>query len=239
MTRPEITGYLLAGGRSSRMGENKALCRLGGVTLLERALACLHAVTADVAIVGSPVVPGVASIPDTVPGHGPLGGIEAALNDLRHEWAVFLPVDIPLLPHRLFAALVEDWLRQSESGCRIGFVVVEGVSQPLVSLMHKDVLPYVRRALQEGSNKVVPVLEEAALQLAGNAGRSVDTVLRRTEFEAGEATRSLLSWSPTLAENAIRQLWFANLNTPAELREAEAMLDHQGSATSAFSCERS
>ena len=221
--QPEVSGYVLAGGRSSRMGQDKCLLRLGGRTLVEWAVSTLQSCTGDVTVVGPDVLPGVQAIRDEVPGHGPLGGIEAALSHLGRDWAAFLPVDMPLLPPGLYAALISDWLSKAETGCHLGFLVVDQLPQPLVSLMHKSTLPFVRGALRAGQNKVVPVLKSAGRQIAFDLGLSEEAVLRRIEFTAGEAS-DLLPWSPAGMEIATRHLWFTNCNTPQEFYEAEEVL---------------
>lgn len=219
----EISGYVLAGGRSSRMGQDKALLKLGGRTLLDRAVSTLRRCTGDVTVVGTDLLPEVPSIADEAPGQGPLGGIEAALSHLSRDWAAFLPVDMPLLPPGLYAALISDWHSQAQSGCHLGFLVVNGLPQPLVSLMHRSTLPSVRDALRANQNKVVPVLESAGRQMALNLGLQEETVLRRTEFIAGIAANPL-PWTPSGIEIASHHLWFANCNTPEEFHEAEELL---------------
>src|SRR5450631_3928259 len=93
-------GFVLAGGRSRRMGRDKALLEWCGIPLIERAVRSLRSVTSTVRIVGdredlarfAPVVA------DTFPASGPLGGIHAALAASSRDWNLFLPVDLPLLP---------------------------------------------------------------------------------------------------------------------------------------------
>jgi len=78
---PEVTAFILAGGKSTRMGVDKAFAGLDGRTLLARALQLARSVASDVRIVGNkakfarfgPVVE------DMFPNCGPLGGIHAAL----------------------------------------------------------------------------------------------------------------------------------------------------------------
>ncbi|WP_448096354.1 molybdenum cofactor guanylyltransferase [Luteibacter yeojuensis] len=92
--RHVIVGLVLAGGRSSRMGEDKALMRLDGHTLLERGLSVLRAAGAErVAISGTRA----GGIPDRWPEAGPVGGIASAAAGLPDgEWLV-IPVDMPRL----------------------------------------------------------------------------------------------------------------------------------------------
>lgn len=224
-----MRGYVLAGGRSSRMGTDKAAVLFRGRTMLEIAITTMAAVSKDVVVIGdrSAVPDGVRSIADTFPGCGPMGGIEAALRDCRQAsaaYGAFLPVDMPLLPVGLLRALVSLW-RQS-STVRIAVVVADGRLQPLVSLMHVDVLPTLQAALGRGDRKLQPALRAAAGELAAGLRVAEQDVFLQTFLEFGDrvvltADGTELPWRPTEGEWAARAGWFANLNTPEELREAQ------------------
>jgi molybdenum cofactor guanylyltransferase len=92
-----MSAFVLAGGRSSRMGADKALLELDGETLLARTMDCAQSVAVDVGIVGS------ASrfnrygtvVEDVFNDCGPLGGIHAALRASRTEQTLILAVDLP------------------------------------------------------------------------------------------------------------------------------------------------
>ena len=110
-----VLGVVLAGGRSSRMGRDKARLRLDGRTLLRRALRLLATRCSEVMVSGR-AVPGLVSIPDLHPGLGPTGGIASARAWARRHAApgeapllLFVPLDMPgLRPEdldRLLAAL--------------------------------------------------------------------------------------------------------------------------------------
>lgn len=222
---PVLVGYVLAGGRSSRMGQDKAAMRLGGATLLELAVAKLRPVCQEVVVVG-PGVEGVRSILDAHPGCGPVGGIEAALADCCGDWAAFLPVDMPLLPGGLLRAMVGVWRRDAGEGARVCFAVTEGRVQPLISMVHRAVLPWIRGALERGEFRVRPVLERAAAELADEIGGRAEGLLLRTEVRVegrGARIGGEVVWRATAAEWAARELWFSNLNTPEEFGEAERL----------------
>ena len=108
-SRPEFTGLILAGGRASRMGRDKALLRLGGVTLLDQArdLLC-HAGAAKTVILGRPdEADGLA---DNDPGAGPARAISSAIDGLSQDcMARFLviPVDMPNLTPACLVDLME------------------------------------------------------------------------------------------------------------------------------------
>ena len=225
----DMRGYVLAGGKSSRMGMDKAEMLFRGQTMLETALATMSQICGYVAVIGdrAALPKGVSSIADGFPGCGPMGGIEAALRDCRQaaaDYAVFLPVDMPLLPADLMGALVSLWRRSST--VRIAAVVADGHLQPLVSLIHVEVLPTLQAALARGDHKLQPALRVAAGELAAGLQVAEETVFLQTFLEFGDrvvvtADGKALSWRPSATEWKSRAAWFANLNTPEELRQAQ------------------
>jgi molybdopterin-guanine dinucleotide biosynthesis protein A len=91
----ELTGILLVGGSSSRFGSPKALARLAGETLAERAWRLLGEVCAERIAVGRSDGLPFETLPD--PGTGPVAAIAAGLRSATHDVAVVVPVDMPLL----------------------------------------------------------------------------------------------------------------------------------------------
>ncbi len=106
----DVAAYVVAGGRSSRMGRDKAFLALEGMTLLERALAVARAVSPEVSIVGQREKFAAYGnvVEDLYSGQGPLGGIHAALTASRHELNLVIGVDTPFLEPRFVAYLVEE-----------------------------------------------------------------------------------------------------------------------------------
>ena len=103
-----LSGIILAGGASRRMGQNKAELRLMGQTLLQRQIDKLHTLgIQDVMLSGAgcPVLPGVRVIPDEYPGKGPLGGLHACLRAARNISCLVVSVDAPLIPAAALARL--------------------------------------------------------------------------------------------------------------------------------------
>lgn len=96
-----LSGIVLAGGLSQRMGQNKAELRLNGKTFLELQVDKLRVLgIEDVMLSGTdcPVLPDVRVIPDEYPGRGPLGGLHACLRAARNPACLVLSVDVPLIP---------------------------------------------------------------------------------------------------------------------------------------------
>jgi molybdopterin-guanine dinucleotide biosynthesis protein A len=169
-----ITAFILAGGKSVRMGSDKAFLELGGCSLLSRALDLARATSSDVRIVGDsekfaafgPIVP------DIYPGRGPLGGIHAGLSISPADYNLILAVDLPFIDLRFLQYLI------AEAQSAHAVVTVPSASRhfhPLCAVYRKTFLPTAERALAEGRNKLdalfseVPmrVISEAELQTAG------------------------------------------------------------------------
>jgi molybdenum cofactor guanylyltransferase len=166
--------YLLAGGKSSRMGENKAFLDFHGQTLLDRALFTLGAACGSVTIVGDPeIFAGYGPvIADLFPGCGPLGGIHAALKYSSTELNVMLAVDMPFVS----AELVSYLLREAENRVNVGAIVTVPQTsrglQPLCAVYRCDFAPVAERALKAGNYKIdaaftgIPMHVIAARELA-------------------------------------------------------------------------
>ena len=220
----DVGGYVLAGGKSSRMGRDKALLELAGKPLVQHAVVKLRRVCADVHLLGNrnELAKYGPLVPDVHEGRGPLGGIEAALEHSHHSWNLFMPVDMPFLPTAFLVWWMQTALAREKEGVRMAMLTVDGIPQPALCLLHRDVEPYVKQAMEQGRYKVFRVFEEAEWGLPGglfNLPWSVDG-----EFPAqsggDEPWRKL-----TKEQEAARRWWFANLNMPEEFREAQVFVD--------------
>jgi molybdenum cofactor guanylyltransferase len=109
-----LAGVILCGGRSSRMGVDKATIRFEGMTLLERAVARLDEVCDPVLFAPggtSATMPGRQAIVDAVPNAGPLGGLVAALRNSPQRLLAVVAVDLPWVDPgliRMLADLIGD-----------------------------------------------------------------------------------------------------------------------------------
>jgi len=106
----DITAFVLAGGESTRMGRDKAFLRLGGQTLLARALALAHRIAPRAAVLGARdkyAATGEWIIEDEFSYCGPLAGIHAALGASETDLNLILSVDMPFVPWEFFAYLLE------------------------------------------------------------------------------------------------------------------------------------
>jgi molybdenum cofactor guanylyltransferase len=90
--------FILAGGQSSRMGKDKAKLVLGKRTLLGHVITTAKALNYPVHTVGK----------DLIPGLGPLGGIQTALQTAKSDWGLFLSCDMPFVPEKLLRRLIHS-----------------------------------------------------------------------------------------------------------------------------------
>jgi len=194
---PQVGGFVLAGGKSSRMGVDKALLEISGVSLLARAAGLLQSVTGEPKIVASPSVYGSLGLPlvaDDWPDCGPLGGIATVLRVSRTPWNLILACDLPYLTKPWLDFLIERALKSKADA-----VVPrsERGAEPLCAMYHKNAEQGIRAAVEGGVRKVTDALAS----------------LRVEYVEPRE-------WKAFASEG----LLFKNVNSPADYEEAKARL---------------
>lgn len=202
MVREVITGFVLAGGRSTRMaaGEQqdrdkaRAVLAEGGPTLLEIALAAVRAVASEVFILGSAERYRAygATIADVFPGCGPLGGIHAALTCTKTEFNLITGVDTPFLSPALLEYIVDRAL-EARGKKTVTAPVINEYPQPLCAVYSREFLPIAEQALKAGRYKIVPLFA---------------------------SDRTLLIPEAELKQFAFTAEMFENLNTPEDLERA-------------------
>lgn len=198
-----MNAFVVAGGQSTRMGQDKALLPLNGIPLIAHALDLLGGIGLSARICGSrPDLAHFAEvIPDNFPDCGPLAGIEAALAASDAEMNLFLSVDLPGLP-----ATFLRWLaaRAAATEAVATIPVVGDRPQPLCAVYGRRLLEGIRRSLAGADCKVMNGIRKSAEAL----GERIDL------FDVETVAAALIpgEWpsSPLVAE------WFRNVNTPAD-----------------------
>ena len=149
----EVSAFVLAGGRSSRMGTDKAFVEFQGRTLLDRALALVTAITPNVYILGSRVKFEAFGkvVEDEFADHGPLGGIHAALRSSPSELNLILAVDIPFVAETLFELSAErsEEVRRGRDSARSGRKLAAAVRGLPESLRRSGRDRFAKRAQQD------------------------------------------------------------------------------------------
>src|SRR5579863_5553855 len=171
----DVSVFVLAGGKSTRMGMDKAFVDFEGRTLLMRALDLARSVTADVRIVGSrekferfaPVVE------DIFLERGPLGGIHAALKASETDLNIMLAVDMPFVSLAFLHYLIV--LGETEHTAWAVVPRVNQLRQPLSAVYRRRFADSAEEALRAGRNRIdllfstaaTRVIDEAELEGAG------------------------------------------------------------------------
>ncbi|WP_178023289.1 molybdenum cofactor guanylyltransferase [uncultured Paenibacillus sp.] len=118
------TAIILTGGRSSRMGTDKALLELGGLTVLERLIRELEPVASRIVIAAGDKAGydrfGKEVVTDRFPGAGPLAGLHAGLESSATGWSLAVACDTPFANRGLFRALLERAEAAEEAEGRAG-----------------------------------------------------------------------------------------------------------------------
>lgn len=206
---PDAAGFVLAGGQSRRMGQDKALLMFAGQPLVARAVSMFREAGLKTSIAGerADLAAFAPVVEDRMHAQGPLGGICAALEGMEGRWGVFLPVDVPLLP----AALIVYLLRHAETaGSAVTVISVAGAAQTFPAVLDRAVLPMLQADLEAGRRRCFTAFRTAAEAL----GQQMMVVPVEPLAQTGEVAH------PAGLPPA---QWFLNVNTPEELAEAERL----------------
>jgi molybdopterin-guanine dinucleotide biosynthesis protein A len=206
---PSAVGFVLAGGQSERMGKDKALVELAGRPLIEHTVSVLRQAGLAVWIAGarSPLGLFAPVVEDAEAGLGPLHGICAALDAATSRWAVFVSVDMPLLPASLIAHLVEH-ARITESAVTV--VSVNGFAQSFPAVVDRALLPGLRHELEAGRGGCFAGFRAAAAALR----RPMNVIPVEFIVQTGQVAHP---------GDLPATHWFLNINTPQDLDRAEGL----------------
>jgi molybdopterin-guanine dinucleotide biosynthesis protein A len=157
----KITGVIIAGGQSLRMGRDKKNIQYSGKTFLERAIELLSNITDEVVISSNDDIPGSFHvIKDEKNGIGPMGGIYSVLKNIQNELALIIPADLPLLDEEILQFLISKYDRNSKA-C---VFEINNQLEALVGLYHKDILPFMEQQIAMGEYKMQELLEKIIAQ---------------------------------------------------------------------------
>jgi molybdopterin-guanine dinucleotide biosynthesis protein A len=142
-------GVVQAGGKSARMGAEKASLRIGGETALARIVRRLHLALPEVYIVGpshlAALAPGTPVFPDQTPGLGPLGGLATALARVPSQYIFIAGCDMPFVEPALVGAMVGYALHHPEADV-VALRTAQGI-EPLHAVYARTCAPIVRERI--------------------------------------------------------------------------------------------
>jgi molybdenum cofactor guanylyltransferase len=196
----DLAAFILAGGKSSRMGTDKLFLNLNGRTLLDRMLAIANGVTHEVRIVGDQTkLADLANVvADLYPNCGPLGGIHAALTNTTAELNLLLAADLPFLETTFLEHLLSAARR---SQATVTVPRAGGGLQPLCAVYRRRFAELAERALRAGNNKIdhlfapaeTRVLDEDELLSAGFSAEMFRNVNTPEDWEQAKSAAQVKS----------------------------------------------
>ncbi len=196
------------------MGQDKALVEFAGKPLVAHALGILRRAVLDAGFAAQ--IAGARAeleqfapvTADAEPGQGPLGGICAALAKCPARRAIFIPVDMPLLPPGLVTFLIR---RATIADDAITVTSVTGYAQSFPVIVDRAALPWLEKELNQGHGGCYA----GFLAAAAGLGQQINVLPVEYLAQTGQVAHP---------DGLPSAFWFLNVNTPAELRRAEALL---------------
>jgi molybdopterin-guanine dinucleotide biosynthesis protein A len=202
MDELSVSGAILAGGESRRMGKvNKAFVRIGETRLIDRTIGLLREIFPEVMVIAND--PGLfSSLPipiyrDLIAGSGPLGGIYSALLNSGSAYTFIVPCDMPFLSADLIR-MMERWVDGS-SDVIVPFL--DGKWEPIHAIYSTRCAPRIRERLEQGSFKI-------------------------TGFYAGLTVRKITE--EHIAALPFSNRIFFNINTREDVKKAERLIKESG-----------
>jgi molybdopterin-guanine dinucleotide biosynthesis protein A len=211
----KVTGVVLAGGKSRRMGRDKSIVVFDGKPLLIRAVNVLEQLFGETIIVTNQEIPrdvraelgGAKIIHDEIPHLGPLGGISAALKASKSEIVFVMAVDMPFAStHAIegmskLANIREIFEEKVDAAVPVSDVGYE----PLFAFYHKRCLEIIDRKLAGGERKVISIFDSLNV-------KTID--IEKLRYEA--------SRSDEITGTGLGKA-FININTESDLKQAESL----------------
>jgi len=150
----KASAAILAGGKSSRMGENKAFVQVRSCRIIDHAIEELLKVSSDILIVTNTAEDyahlNIRVVTDIFPGYGPLSGIHAALASAVEDRVLVVACDMPFIE----SALANYLINLAEHYDAV-VPTVEGYYEPLFAVYTKACLPHIERCIRQGGKRRV------------------------------------------------------------------------------------
>ena len=164
----DVSGIVLAGGMSRRLGRNKVVEPVGGEPLIRRVIGRLSQVTDETVVVVNdterasslPLPDSTSFAVDIYPGKGSLGGIFTGLSAANGAWGIVVACDMPFLNVGLLRKMLT---------LRAGFdavvPVLGGFPEPTHAIYSKTCLPHIERKLQADDLKIARFFDEIRVNI--------------------------------------------------------------------------
>jgi molybdopterin-guanine dinucleotide biosynthesis protein A len=164
----DVTGVILAGGKSSRFGINKAFSEINGSRLIDIVAGLLTSIfTRTVLITNSPEEYSYLGLPireDLIRGLGPIGGILTGLEDIRDEAGFFIACDMPFVSEDLIRYIVSVRGEFDAVVPKIDWKI-----EPLHALYRKSCLPVIRELIASGAYQTIKAFDRLNVRYLNEA----------------------------------------------------------------------
>jgi len=151
-----VTALVLAGGKSARLGRDKAFAAVNGRPLLDRVTAAVGAVCSNTLIVADDATKfaakGVTVIPDATADEGPLMGLRSGLEAMTTDWGFATSCDAPFLSPRLIEYL---WRLREGHDAVVPFTAADQYPKPLCALYSRTCLHAILETLGRGERRMI------------------------------------------------------------------------------------
>lgn len=151
-----LTSLLLAGGGSTRMGEDKASLKLGDQTVLDTIAQELREVTPSIIVNSNVAREGYEVKGDLFLDAGPLGGLHAGMYEESADWFILSACDTPFIQKAVYHYLLEQRTEDTQAI----IPVYQGRHQPLSGIYHQSVFEPLESLLNEGERKMTRLFDD-------------------------------------------------------------------------------
>ncbi len=172
----ELTGIVIAGGKSKRMGKDKLSMQFNGQSLIQQAVNLLekYSVKTFVSANKSQINSNYAIINDDFADIGPIAGIYAGLKQAKTQKILIIPVDMPLLNEELISYLINEM----DSEASINVFKSSNNTQMLIGIYDKMLMPIIENQIKEKQYKLLDLLDLSSSKLID--GQQFDALFTNT-----------------------------------------------------------
>ncbi|MDC1326811.1 molybdenum cofactor guanylyltransferase [Ulvibacter sp.] len=180
-----ITGIILAGGKSSRMGEDKGFLKLNGKTFMSSIIAALNPIVGEIIIVSNNSeydVFNLKRVADSMEDSGPLAGLYSGLLHSETENNIVLSCDVPLISTSVLKKLLEG----APSEAEVIQFESEGKTMPLVAMYKKKCRHHFLKLLQTNERRLrfaIDQLDVKTITLDSELGKTVRNINTISELK--------------------------------------------------------
>jgi molybdopterin-guanine dinucleotide biosynthesis protein A len=151
--KKDITGIVLAGGKSSRMGSDKGLIKIDNKTFVENVIAAMEPLVNDIIIVSNNTEYdqfGFQRVEDDIKDSGPLAGLYSGLKYSNSEFNLVLSCDIPIIKTEILEKLIEVDYKNYE----VTQIESHNKTMPLIAIYQKQCMHKCLELLQQDERRL-------------------------------------------------------------------------------------